>query len=233
MSCCARRCTAFTSPTKALVSPEPTFEAPANFAKFMNHPVVAPKVDSKLSLDLNAMLDASKGAGLVYFCNSNNPTASVHSKSDVTAFVERVNRLSPETTILIDEAYHEYVDDPGYGTAIPLALTNPRVVVCRTFSKVFGMAGLRVGYAIGQVDTLKKMSSYLLGTNVNQLALLAAAFTRHRYGAHRGRAKEESRSARASRGSSSRTPATRCTRRKGTSSWSTSSATRRRSRWSV
>lgn len=167
----------FTSPTKGLVSPEPTFEAAANFARFMNHPVAAPKVDSKLSLDLNAMLDASKGAGLVYFCNSNNPTASVHSKSDVTAFVERVNRLSPETTILIDEAYHEYVDDPGYGTAIPLALANPRVVVCRTFSKVFGMAGLRVGYAIGQVDTLKKMSSYLLGSNVNQLALVAAAFT--------------------------------------------------------
>ena len=123
------------------------------------------------------MADASKGAGLVYFCNSNNPTATVHSKSDVTSFVERVNRVSPETTILIDEAYHEYVDDPGYGTAIPLALANPRVVVCRTLSKVFGMAGLRVGYAIGQVDTLKKMSSYLLGSNVNQLALVAAAFT--------------------------------------------------------
>src|SRR5262249_21700522 len=85
----------FTSPSKALVSPEPTFEAAANFAKFMNHPVVAPKVDSNLSLDLDAMRDASKGAGLIYFCNSNNPTASVHSKSDVNTFVEQVNRLSP------------------------------------------------------------------------------------------------------------------------------------------
>lgn len=168
---------AFTSPTKGLVSPEPTFEAAANFAKFMNHPVVAPKVDAKLSLDLDAMLDASKGTGLVYFCNSNNPTASVHSKSDVNAFVERVNRLSPDTTILIDEAYHEYIDDPGYGTAIPLALANPRVVVCRTMSKVFGMAGLRVGYAIGQVDTVKRMANYLLSSNVNQLALVAAGFT--------------------------------------------------------
>jgi histidinol-phosphate aminotransferase len=165
---------AFTSPTNGLVSPEPTFEAPANFAKFLNHQVVSPKVDAKLRLDLDAMRDASKGMGLVYLCNSNNPTATVHSKSDVLAYIEAVNRVSPETTILVDEAYHEYVDDPGYGSVVAAALSNPRVVVTRTFSKVFGMAGLRLGYAIGQVDTLKKMSNYLLGNGANQLAIVAA-----------------------------------------------------------
>jgi histidinol-phosphate aminotransferase len=168
---------AFTAPTKGLVSPEPTFEAPANFAKFVGHPIVSPKVDSKLQLDLNAMTDAARGAGLVYFCNANNPTAAVHGKSDVAMYVEQVNRASPETTILIDEAYHEYVQNPAYGTAIPLAVANPRVVVTRTFSKVFGMAGLRLGYAIAQPDTLKKMSSWLLGSNTNQLVLAAAAAT--------------------------------------------------------
>lgn len=165
---------AFTTPNKGLVSPEPTFEAPANFAKFLNHPVISPKVDAKLSIDLDAMTDAAKGAGLVYLCNSNNPTATAHSKSDVVAYIEQVNRLSPDTIILVDEAYHEYIDAPGYGSVIPVAMTNPRVVVTRTFSKVFGMAGLRAGYAIGQADTLKKMASYLLGSNVNQLALMAA-----------------------------------------------------------
>ena len=65
------------------------------------------------------MTDAARGAGLVYFCNPNNPTATVHGKSDVAMYVEQVNRTSPETTILIDEAYHEYVEDPAYGTAIP------------------------------------------------------------------------------------------------------------------
>jgi histidinol-phosphate aminotransferase len=130
-----------------------------------------------LSLDLDAMTSAARGAGLVYFCNPNNPTATVHGKSDVTSYVEQVNRLSPETTILIDEAYHEYVEDPSYATAIPLALSNPRVVVTRTFSKVFGMAGMRAGYAIGQPATLKNMSSWLLGSNVNQLALAAAMTT--------------------------------------------------------
>ena len=168
---------AFTSPTQGIVAPDPTFEAPGNFAKFLKHPVIAPKVDSKLAIDLDAMADGAKGAGLVYVCNPNNPTATVHGKSDIAAHVEKVNRTSPETTILIDEAYHEYVDDKSYATAIPTALTNPRVVVTRTFSKVFGMAGLRAGYAIGQAATIQKMQPWLLGSNVNQLALAAAAET--------------------------------------------------------
>lgn len=167
----------FTSPTRALVAPEPTFEAPGNFAKFIGHPVLAPKVDGKLKLDLDAMTDAARGAGLVYFCNPNNPTATVHGASDVNAYVDRTLRASPETMILIDEAYHEYVDDPSYHTAVPLAMSNPRVIVTRTFSKVFGMAGLRAGYAIGQTDTLKRMRGWMLGSNVNQLALAAANAT--------------------------------------------------------
>ncbi len=167
----------FTSKERALVSPEPTFEAPANWAKFIGVPVVAPKVTASLHLDLDAMADGARAAGLVFFCNPNNPTATVHGKDAVAAFVNRVNTTSPETTILIDEAYHEYVDDPTYSTAIPLALANPRVVVSRTFSKVFGMAGLRVGYVVGQPATLAKISPWMLGSNINQLALVAAAAT--------------------------------------------------------
>jgi histidinol-phosphate aminotransferase len=168
---------AFTATDRALVAPEPTFEAPANFARFVQRPVVAPPVDAKLRLDLDAIVAASRGAGLIYFCNPNNPTASVHGGDDTAAFVAAVNRASPETVILIDEAYHEYVADKSYRTSIPIALANPRVVVTRTFSKVFGMAGLRAGYAIGQPDTLKRISSWLLGSNVNQLALAAIVAT--------------------------------------------------------
>jgi histidinol-phosphate aminotransferase len=168
---------AFTASDRALVAPEPTFEAPANFARFVQRPVTAPPVDAKLRLDLDNIVAASRGAGLIYFCNPNNPTATVHGGDDVAAFVEAVNRASPETVILIDEAYHEYVADRSNRTSIPIAMANPRVVVTRTFSKVFGMAGLRAGYAVGQPDTLKRMSSWLLGSNVNQLALAAAAVT--------------------------------------------------------
>ena len=165
---------AFTTAEHGLVSPEPTFEAPGNFAKFLGRPVMAPKVDSQLKLDLNAMTDAAKGAGLVFFCNPNNPTATVHGKASVEQYVDAVNKASKDTIILIDEAYHEYVDDPTYATSMPMALANPRVVVTRTFSKVFGIAGLRVGYAVGQPAVLAKMTSWLLGSNTNQLGLIAA-----------------------------------------------------------
>lgn len=168
---------AFASPMRPLVAPDPTFESPGNFAKFAGIQVRSPKVDAQLKIDLDPTADAAKGAGLVYFCNPNNPTATVIGGSDVHAFVDRVLRASPDTTILIDEAYHEYVADPSYQTAIPLALGNPRVVVTRTFSKVFGMAGLRAGYAIAHPDTLKKINAWLLSTNVNQLALAAAITT--------------------------------------------------------
>jgi len=164
----------YTTADRGLVAPEPTFEAPGNFAKFLGRKVIAPPVDAQLKLDLAAMADGAHGAGLVYLCNPNNPTATVHGKSDIAAYVDQINKSSADTVILIDEAYHEYVEDPAYATAIPLAMGNPRVVVTRTFSKVFGMAGLRLGYAIGQPATLAKMSSWLLGSNTNQLALAAA-----------------------------------------------------------
>jgi len=166
---------AFCSRDRALVAPDPTFEAPANWAKFIGAPVVAPRVDAELRLDLDAMADGGRNAGLVYLCNPNNPTSTVHSKADVTSFVERMGRTSPATTVLVDEAYHEYVDLPSYGTAIQRALADPRVVVTRTFSKVFGMAGLRIGYMVGQPETLAKVSPWLLGSNVSELSLAAAA----------------------------------------------------------
>ena len=168
---------AFTSPTRALVSPSPTFEQPATFAKFINSPVRSPRVDAKLRLDLDATADASKGAGLVYFCNPNNPTATVHGRAAVAGFIARVNRSSPQTMILVDEAYHEYVEDPAYATMIPMALDNPRMFVARTFSKVFGLAGMRVGYAVGRPEVLARMRGWMLGSNVNQLALAAAKTT--------------------------------------------------------
>jgi histidinol-phosphate aminotransferase len=165
---------AFTSADRPYVAPNPTFEAPGEFAKFLGSGVRLVPVDNHLAIDLGALADASRGAGLAYLCNPNNPTATVHSKSDVVAFIEQVGRVSPQTTIILDEAYFEYVEEPGYGTVIPLAVTNPRVIVMRTFSKVMGMAGLRIGYAIGQKETLAKMSSWIMGSNVSQLSLAAA-----------------------------------------------------------
>ena len=168
---------AFTSPTKHLVSAAPTFEPPAKFARLLGRPVVEVPVDAALRLDLDGMAAQSVGAGLVFFCNPNNPTATVHGEMAVKSFIGRIRRTAPETVTLVDEAYHEYVDDRTYATAIPMAIADPKVVVSRTFSKVFGMAGLRAGYAIAHVDTARLLQEYRVGSGTSVLALATAAAT--------------------------------------------------------
>jgi histidinol-phosphate aminotransferase len=163
---------AFTSREAAYIAAGPTFEAPGDFAKVIGTEVKVVPVDKNLGLDLGAMGAASRGAGLVFLCNPNNPTSTVHTKADVAAFIADLNKSSPNTTVLVDEAYFDYVEHPGYGTMIPLSIENPRVVVLRTFSKVFGMAGLRLGYAVGRPETLAKMKPWIMGSNVSQLTLV-------------------------------------------------------------
>jgi histidinol-phosphate aminotransferase len=166
---------AFTSPTRALVTASPTFENCTTIAKQLKHALVEVRVDSNLRLDVEPMIAAAgKGAGLVFFNNPNNPTATVHSAKTVADFVERVRRASPDTFVLIDEAYHDYVTDPSYQTAIPLALETPNVFVARTFSKAYGMAGLRIGYGIGRAETMKKLAMLKMPYNVSTLGVAAA-----------------------------------------------------------
>jgi histidinol-phosphate aminotransferase len=164
----------FTSADRGLVTAEPTFEAPAGHATDRGAQVVSVRVDASGRLDLDGMLERSTGCGLVYLCNPNNPTATVHGASAVTGFLERLRQRSPEATVLIDEAYHEYVDDPAYRTAIPLALADPRVIVTRTFSKVHGMAGLRVGYAVGQAETVGRLRPWIGSLSMSILGAAAA-----------------------------------------------------------
>ncbi len=164
---------AFTSPARHLVTASPTFENATGTARRMGHQVVEIKVDSEYRLDLEGMLTMVRGAGLVFVNNPNNPTATVHSAKTITDFVERVRRISPDTVILIDEAYHEYVTDPAYETAIPLAMATPNVFVARTFSKAFGMAGMRIGYAIGSSDTIKPLARYGMPYNISVLGIAA------------------------------------------------------------
>ena len=109
---------AFTSPTKPLVTAWPSFENPRDTAKKIGSPVREVGFDGKLRIDLDKMVEASKGAGLVFFCNPNNPTATVHGKTAVADMVKAIRAASPDTVILIDEAYHDYVTDPSYKSAV-------------------------------------------------------------------------------------------------------------------
>jgi histidinol-phosphate aminotransferase len=150
----------FTSKTAGLVAAIPAYEECADYARLMGHPLTGVKLTADLKMDLDALQAASKGAGLVFYCNPNNPVATAVSAADTRTYLAGLMKASPNTTVLVDEAYFEYATMAGYETFIPAAIDNPRIVVARTFSKCFGMAGLRVGYAIGHKDTIAKMSAW-------------------------------------------------------------------------
>ncbi len=164
----------YTSPARALVTALPSFESPVGMAAQIGSSVKKVAVDKSGRLDLEKMAGAARWSGLVFLCNPNNPTGTVHSFRAVADFVGRVRRESPETAILIDEAYHDYVDDPNYSSATALALEHPNVFVTRTLSKAYGMAGMRVGYAIGQARTIESMQRFVMTFNTNSLAQAAA-----------------------------------------------------------
>ena len=165
---------AFTSPTKPLVTCEGSYEEPSQWAKKFGSPLRTVPLDKDLRFDLEALAGAARGGGLVFLCTPNNPTATTNPAKAVTAFIERVRKESPDTAILVDEAYYEYVTDPGHETAVPQALAHPNVFVLRTFSKGYGMAGLRLGYAVGQPATIKALARYRLPNNINVPTISAA-----------------------------------------------------------
>lgn len=165
----------FCSKTAGLVAAIPNYEECAGYAQLMGYPVTGVKLNAELKMDLDALLGVSKGAGMVFYCNPNNPVATAVGGKATRDYIAAVNTSSPTTTILVDEAYFEYATMPGYETMIPLAVTNPRVVVARTFSKAYGMAGLRVGYAVGHRDAIKKMADW---DGISAVNLLGAAAVR-------------------------------------------------------
>ncbi|HMJ81910.1 MAG TPA: aminotransferase class I/II-fold pyridoxal phosphate-dependent enzyme, partial [Vicinamibacterales bacterium] len=121
----------YTSKTKALVGTIPTYEECAGYAELLGHPVKGVSLDSAFKLDVDKMAAAAKGAGLVFYCNPNNPTATYVGAKATRAFLAKLHSTSPETTILVDEAYFDYVTDPDHETHIPIAVENPRVIVAR------------------------------------------------------------------------------------------------------
>jgi histidinol-phosphate aminotransferase len=160
---------AFTGPGKPVVMADPTFEAIGRYARTAGAEVVKVPLTSDYRHDLDRMLPA--GAGLVYLCNPNNPTASLTPKAQVRSFLTRV----PKTTVtMVDEAYFHYAESGDYESVIPFIKDHPNLVVARTFSKIHGMAGLRCGYAVAQPATLERLRQHQAWDNVNIMALVAA-----------------------------------------------------------
>ena len=165
----------FTSKTKPLVGTIPTYEECAGYAELIGNPVRGVKLSSEFKIDLDPFLDASKGAGLVFYCNPNNPTATYVGAKATRDFLTKLHSASPDTTVLVDEAYFDYVTDPDHETHVPLAVENPRIIVARTFSKAYGMAGLRQGYAIAHPETIKKMRPWVGSSGTGSLNVFGMA----------------------------------------------------------
>jgi histidinol-phosphate aminotransferase len=151
-----------------LVTAEPTFEA-LWFAVPASNVVKVP-LDASYAHDLPKMLEAAK-SGLVYICNPNNPTATITPKASMRAFLDAVPST---TTVLVDEAYHHYAEGSDYESVVPLVAKHENLVVARTFSKIYAMAGIRCGYAIAQKPLIQQMASSQAWNAMNLMACVAA-----------------------------------------------------------
>ena len=159
---------AFTSPTKSYVTADPGFEAGMHAATIAGARIVKVGLTRTYAHDVKAMLAAAPDAGLFYICTPNNPTGTLTSHSDIEYALE--NKPSG-SILLVDEAYIHFSD----GTpALDLVKADKDVVVLRTFSKIYGMAGLRCGFAIARPDLLAKIDDRG-GWNAMPITAVAAA----------------------------------------------------------
>ena len=171
---------AFTGPASAkssgpagrgtMVVADPTFEAIFNHARVNGAEVVKVPLTSTFAHDLPKMA-AAANEGLIYICNPNNPTASITPKNELRDFIAKAPQ---QTMILVDEAYYHYADSPDYESVIPMVKDYPNLIVARTFSKIYGMAGLRCGYCVAQRQTVERIRPYQPWDSVNIMALAAA-----------------------------------------------------------
>jgi histidinol-phosphate aminotransferase len=162
---------ALTGAGKRVVVADPTFEALMYYARSGGAEVTKVALTSDYRHDLERMLAASGDAGLVYICNPNNPTATITPKEEVSAFLKAAPR---SLFVLVDEAYHHYADHPQYESMIPLVKEYPNLIVARTFSKIYGMAGLRCGYGVAQSQLIARLRAEQFWDSLNIMALVAA-----------------------------------------------------------
>jgi histidinol-phosphate aminotransferase len=163
---------AFVRPDRPLVACETTFEAVLGYARVAGGDAIKLPLTADFRHDLPRMLAACDArTGLVYVCNPNNPTATLVTRDELALFLERVPRTA---TVLVDEAYHHFVEDKAYASAFEWLPRLPNLLVVRTFSKVHGLAGLRLGYGVGSKETIAATRAHAAFDNANQGGLAAA-----------------------------------------------------------
>ena len=159
----------FCSPTRGLVTANPTFELAGKTAEWLGAPVKRVPLTSDYRHDVKAMLAADPNAGLYYICTPNNPTGTITPLADIEWLVANKPAGS---MVLVDEAYTHFA---GVPTASYMAAAGKDVIVMRTFSKIFGMAGMRMGYVMTRPDVIAKMMRYDGGMQSGALPLPSLA----------------------------------------------------------
>jgi histidinol-phosphate aminotransferase len=159
----------FTSPTRPLITVNPAYEGPRDCARNLGHGVVLTRLRDDYTADVRQLAaEAEKaGGGMIYLCNPNNPTSTVTTAGDVDWLV---NHLPANTILLVDEAYIHFVDRPDVRSALPYVHQGKNVIVARTYSKIYGMAGLRVGFAAARPDIARKLE----GLALNVISIVSA-----------------------------------------------------------
>ena len=154
-----------------IVAADPTFQSLLTYAEQFGAHVHRVALDDNLAHDLQAMEQRiNANTRLVFVCNPNNPTGTILSAGDMENFCLNVSK---KTMVFSDEAYYDYVEAPGYPSMVSLVKKDYNVIVSRTFSKVFGLAGLRVGYLIARPDIASRLDQNI-AANTNILAVKAA-----------------------------------------------------------
>jgi histidinol-phosphate aminotransferase len=159
---------AFQGPNTPLIAAVPTFEDVMDYQDTMPFEVKTVPLTADLQHDVGRMREISmKRPSVVYFCNPNNPTGTITSSADIDSWIAD----APETTtFLMDEAYLEYVTDDRYWHSLKWIEQKPNVIVIRTFSKIFAMAGLRLGYAVSHPSTAMRLNEHTVQNSPNVLA---------------------------------------------------------------
>ncbi len=164
---------AYTGPGKKLIMAAPTFEAIGSYSNAVHAEVIKAPLAANFTHDLGAMLKAAgPDTGLVYICNPNNPTGNVTPRADLEDFIVRL----PKTThVLMDEAYHDFVSaNPDYVSFLDRPVVDSRIIVARTFSKIYGLAGMRCGYGVAAKETAGELRQQRLDDSLNIFVIRCA-----------------------------------------------------------
>src|ERR687888_167003 len=157
--------TTFLLDGKKVLGVEPTYSSVYQHATSIKTSAIKLPLGKDYRQNIPAMIKAANDhaaeIGLVYLCNPNNPTGLIVPKEDVKQLLDGIPKGMP---VLIDEAYHHFVDDPKYATSIPYVIEGRPVIIARTFSKIAALAAMRIGYAVAPAENIQKMRPYSMGS---------------------------------------------------------------------